>query len=96
MSNCTSQLEIIVRKLYNNPPNHGARVVSHILNNKSFSREWKSNLSLMNIRLKKNRKELYEKLRVKVRGDWKHIVKQVGLYCSLGLTGNPTDSSFNL
>jgi aspartate aminotransferase len=88
MSNCSSQLERIIRSLYSNPPVHGARVVSHILNNKSFMKEWKLNLKLMNSRIKKNRKEIYEKLRVKgTPGNWKHLIKQNGLYSALGLTG---------
>ena len=89
MSNCSSQLESIIRTSYHNPPNHGARVVAHILNNKSFSREWRNNLKQINSRLKSTRKELYEKLRLKgTPGKWDHIIHQKGLYSALGLSGS--------
>lgn len=35
-----SQLTMIVRGMYSNPPNHGARVVSTILNNTELKQEW--------------------------------------------------------
>ncbi|VEL18109.1 unnamed protein product [Protopolystoma xenopodis] len=35
-----SQLKIIVRQCWSNPPQHGARVVSTILNNPALCREW--------------------------------------------------------
>lgn len=35
-----SQLTLIVRGMYSNPPNHGARVVSTVLNNPQLFEEW--------------------------------------------------------
>jgi len=35
-----SQVTMIVRGMYSNPPNHGARTVSTILNNDVFKNEW--------------------------------------------------------
>ena len=35
-----SQLTLIVRGMYSNPPNHGARVVSTVLNNPQLYEEW--------------------------------------------------------
>lgn len=35
-----SQLKIIVRPLYSNPPVHGARLVSEILGNQGLYDEW--------------------------------------------------------
>ena len=87
MSNCKSQVERIIRALYSNPPSHGARIVSYVLNNASFLREWKANLKLIRMRLKSIRKELFEKLRLKgTPGGWDHLLRQRGLYSALGLT----------
>ena len=87
MSNCKSQVERIIRALYSNPPSHGARIVSYVLNNASFLREWKANLKLIRMRLKSIRKELFEKLRLKgTPGNWNHLLRQRGLYSALGLT----------
>lgn len=35
-----SQVTLIVRGMYSNPPNHGARTVSTILNNPELKKEW--------------------------------------------------------
>jgi aspartate aminotransferase len=35
-----SQLKIIIRPLYSNPPVHGARIVSEILGNKQLYEQW--------------------------------------------------------
>lgn len=35
-----SQVTMIVRGMYSNPPNHGARTVSTILNNNELKQEW--------------------------------------------------------
>jgi len=38
--NVKSHLKAFIRPMYSNPPNHGARVVSTILNNKALNAEW--------------------------------------------------------
>lgn len=35
-----SQVTMIVRGMYSNPPNHGARTVSTILNDNELKKEW--------------------------------------------------------
>ena len=35
-----SQMEIIVRQMWSNPPAHGARVVANVLNNPALTAEW--------------------------------------------------------
>lgn len=35
-----SQVTMIVRGMYSNPPSHGARIVSTILNNDELKKEW--------------------------------------------------------
>lgn len=35
-----SQVTLIIRGMYSNPPNHGARIVSTVLNNPDLCEEW--------------------------------------------------------
>lgn len=35
-----SQLELVVRTTWSNPPNHGGRIVSTVLNNSALAAEW--------------------------------------------------------
>lgn len=35
-----SQLRAIIRPMWSNPPNHGARIVATILNNPALNNEW--------------------------------------------------------
>ena len=37
-----SQLKVIIRPLYSNPPIHGARIATHILNTPALYTEWYS------------------------------------------------------
>lgn len=37
-----SQLTLIVRGMYSNPPNHGARIVATVLRNPDLFKEWYS------------------------------------------------------
>jgi len=84
-----SQIELIIRKIYSNPPNHGARIVSTALNNLAFRQEWHENIRTMAGRIKQVRETLYSKLRSKgVPGNWNHVVDQIGMFCFTGLTAN--------
>lgn len=35
-----SQMEIQIRVIWSNPPNHGARIVTTVLNNNAYFEEW--------------------------------------------------------
>lgn len=87
LTNVRSQLEIIIRGMYSNPPNHGARVVAMALNNPSYRLEWLDNIRTMSDRIKRMRKCLFEKLKIRgTPGNWDHIVKQIGMFSYTGLT----------
>lgn len=47
----TSQLKILVRTTYSNPPRHGAEVVATILRNRSLREEWELELTKMRERI---------------------------------------------
>lgn len=87
-----SQLKILIRPLYSNPPIHGARIASHILNTPALKAEWLQEVKDMADRmismrhlLKQNLEELGSKK------DWSHITSQIGMFCYTGLSGEQVD-----
>jgi len=87
--NVKSQLKAIVRPMYSNPPNHGARIVATVLNNDILLNEWKEQLQSMADRINNARHSLYEALKLlETPGDWSHIINQKGMFTFTGL--NPT------
>jgi len=83
----SSQLEILIRASYSNPPAHGARIVEIVLNDKELSEEWKGELKLMSGRIIQCRKLLLEELkRLGTPGDWTHITSQIGMFSYTGLS----------
>lgn len=73
-----SQIKILVRPFYSNPPVHGARIAAKILNDQDLNKQWLGEVKGMAERiiamralLKKNLEELGSKR------DWSHITSQV-------------------
>lgn len=82
-----SQIKILVRPLYSNPPVHGARIASEILNNPDLNKQWLGEVKGMADRiismralLKKNLQDLGSK------HNWDHITSQIGMFAYTGLT----------
>lgn len=84
-----SQLKIIIRPLYSNPPIHGARIVTEILTDSSLYATWLKDVKLMAERIIGVRQKLKDNLKKEgsVR-DWSHITDQIGMFCFTGM--NPT------
>lgn len=40
LTNVLAQITLLVRGNYSNPPNHGARIVSKVLNTPAYFEEW--------------------------------------------------------
>jgi len=84
-----SQVTMIVRGMYSNPPNHGARTVSTILNNEELKKEWMDTLKVMTDRIKNMRKALRENLEnLGTKGTWNHITDQTGMFSYTGLSAS--------
>lgn len=73
-----SQVKILVRPLYSNPPVHGARIASKILDDPDLQKQWLEEVKGMAERiitmralLKRNLEDLGSKR------DWSHITSQV-------------------
>lgn len=84
-----SQLTLIVRAMYSNPPAFGGRIVSTVLNTPELKKEWIECIKIMSSRIIKMRKALYDELvALKTPGTWNHIVDQIGMFSYTGLSGN--------
>ena len=81
-----SQVKILVRPLYSNPPVHGARVASTILNNPELNKQWLGEVKGMADRIIKMRALLKEDLeKLGSKKDWSHITSQIGMFAYTGL-----------
>lgn len=74
--------------MYSNPPSHGARIVSYVLNNAHLYEQWKECIRTMSSRIIKMRTALKEALiRLGTPGNWDHITTQIGMFSYTGLNG---------
>jgi len=81
-----SQLKIVIRPMYSNPPIYGARIVSTVLNDKELSALWYKEVKGMADRIIACRNDLVKELKkVGSKRNWDHIVKQIGMFCYSGL-----------
>lgn len=87
-----SQLKILVRPMYSNPPIYGARIVNEILNDSELRKEWLRDVKGMADRIISVRTKLRDNL--KKNGstrDWSHITDQIGMFCYTGLKPNEVE-----
>jgi len=92
LSKLLSQITLLIRGMYSNPPNHGARVVATSLNDPVIFEEWKTCIRTMSDRIRLMRTGLYEKLvALRTPGDWRHIVSQIGMFSYTGLNPRQVD-----
>lgn len=84
-----SQLKVIIRPMYSNPPVHGPRLVATILGDPQLFDEWVKDLRVMSSRIQRMRQELYDAIkRNGTPGTWEHILNQIGMFSYTGL-GKP-------
>jgi aspartate/tyrosine/aromatic aminotransferase len=82
-----SQVKMVIRPNYSNPPAHGARIVKIVLSDPALYAEWKEELKGMSGRINAMRKELRAELeKSRTPGDWSHITSQIGMFSFTGLT----------
>ena len=82
-----SQLSYIARTIYSMPPDHGAAVVSTVLNDVSLTTKWHAELAQMRRRLKDMRAQLNDALKAKAPDhDFSHLVRATGMFCFLGIS----------
>jgi aromatic-amino-acid transaminase len=82
-----SQLKIMIRTNYSNPPTHGAQVVATVLNTPELRSLWEKELGDMRLRIKQMRLALVEKLKAAgVKQDMGFITQQIGMFSYSGMT----------
>jgi aromatic-amino-acid transaminase len=82
-----SQLKIVIRTNYSNPPTHGAQVVATVLNTPALRALWEEELAGMRVRIKEMRTALVAKLKAAgLKQDMGFITQQKGMFSYSGLT----------
>lgn len=81
-----SQLKILIRPMYSNPPIHGARIVSTILSTPELKAEWLRDVKGMADRIISVRSTLRKNLEdLGSKRNWQHITDQIGMFCFTGM-----------
>jgi len=81
-----SQLNLIIRRMYSNPPRHPSDVGFRVL--RDYYNEWKAELQAVAESILQRRIELRDRLNkyCPQPGDWEHITNQKGMFAYTGLT----------
>ncbi len=82
-----SQLKIMIRTNYSNPPTHGGAVVAAVLGNPELRALWEKELGEMRVRIKAMRQKLVDGLKAAgVQQDMGFITEQIGMFSYSGLS----------
>ena len=82
-----SQLKILIRTNYSNPPTHGGAMVALVLGDPALRAQWEEELAGMRNRIKLMRSKLVEGLKAAgVKQDMGFITDQVGMFSYSGLS----------
>jgi aromatic-amino-acid transaminase len=82
-----SQLKIVIRTNYSNPPTHGGAVVAAVMADPKLRAMWEEELGEMRVRIKAMRQKLVDGLKAAgVKQDMSFITTQIGMFSYSGLT----------
>jgi aromatic-amino-acid transaminase len=82
-----SQLRVVIRTNYSNPPTHGGTVVAAVLANPQWRALWESELAGMRTRIKAMRQKLVDGLKAAgLQQDMSFITSQIGMFSYSGLS----------
>lgn len=88
-----SQVKILARALWSNPPIQGARIVQTILDDPVLKPQWYSEVKGMADRIIKMRHLLKNGLAAEGSvKNWDHITDQIGMFCFSGMTPEMVDT----
>lgn len=89
---CASQLNILIRPMYSNPPVFGAKLVQTILSDPALSAQWRKEVKGMADRIIGMREALTKGLKkAGSTRNWDHISKQIGMFCYTGMKPEQVD-----
>ncbi|XP_076148087.1 glutamic-oxaloacetic transaminase 2b, mitochondrial [Alosa pseudoharengus] len=81
-----SQLKILIRPIYSNPPMNGARIASTILHTPELRSLWLDEVKGMADRIIRMREMLVTNLKKEgSTHNWQHVIDQIGMFCFTGL-----------
>lgn len=87
-----SQIKILIRPMYSNPPVNGARIVAEILSDPSLRSKWLPEVKGMADRIISVRNKLRENLKKEGSSrNWEHITNQIGMFCFTGMNAEQVD-----
>ena len=82
-----SQLKVLIRTNYSNPPAFGASLVAAVLGTPALRAQWESELGAMRERIRATREALVARLRAAgVTGELGYVTRQKGMFSYTGLT----------
>ncbi len=82
-----SQLKIVIRTNYSNPPTHGGAIVAMVLGTPTLRALWEKELGAMRTRIKAMRQKLVDGLKAAgVKQDMSFITSQIGMFSYSGLS----------
>ena len=82
-----SQLKIVIRTNYSNPPTHGGAVVAAVMNDPALRALWEKELGEMRVRIKAMRQKLVDGLKAAgIQQDMGFITRQIGMFSYSGLS----------
>jgi aspartate/tyrosine/aromatic aminotransferase len=88
-----SQIKVLIRGNYSNPPAHGVKIIKKILQNKELTASWKTELEGMRLRIGKMRKTLVVALQKKVPTmGIESIAQAQGMFAFTGLSSAQVDT----
>ncbi|CAI5454502.1 unnamed protein product [Caenorhabditis angaria] len=87
-----SQMSLVIRANWSNPPAHGARIVHKVLTTPALHQQWNESIQAMSSRIKQMRAALRTHLeQLQTPGTWEHITQQIGMFSYTGLTAAQVD-----
>ncbi|MBN1457583.1 MAG: aspartate/tyrosine/aromatic aminotransferase [Sedimentisphaerales bacterium] len=88
-----SNLKLIIRRNYSNPPAHGAAIVATIMNNTELKKLWQSEVKQIRDRIKEMRHSFVDTLKsLGVKNDFSFITEQNGMFSFSGLNKDQVDT----
>ena len=82
-----SQLSVLIRSSFSNPPIYGARIVSTVFGDAALKSQWEADVMEMAVRIKSMRGALVDTLKKSgSTKNWSHITDQIGMFAFSGLT----------
>ncbi|SAK88971.1 aromatic amino acid aminotransferase [Caballeronia calidae] len=86
------QLTSAVRANYSNPPTHGAKIVTQVLNTPALRQSWQDELASMCQRIARMRQAIHDGLKDHVSGEMlTRYIKQRGMFTYTGLVAEQAD-----